>query len=82
MDAIDMIKDGERVIFSEGLHGKRFQYDHLPIVYSTGDLTYDRVFNGDSTPKYTVPPWSVSDGLDMVRDLKSLQRQVVVDKEQ
>jgi imidazolonepropionase-like amidohydrolase len=74
-----VIKDGEKVSFSEDLDGKRLHHDRLPNVYSTVDLTYDRVFNEDPTPLYRVPPWSASDGRDVVRDVTNLQRELAVE---
>ena len=74
-----VIKDGEKVSFSEDLDGKRLHHDRLPNVYSTVDLTYDRVFNEDPTPLYRVPPWSASDGRDVVRDVTNLQRELAME---
>jgi imidazolonepropionase-like amidohydrolase len=73
---VEVIKDGERIEFSEDLDGKRFHHDRLPIVYSTVDLTYDRIFNDDPTPSYTVVPWSASNGRELLNDLGNLQKQV------
>jgi imidazolonepropionase-like amidohydrolase len=71
---IHVLKGGEIQVFPEDLDGKRFQFDRLPTVYSQVDLTYEMVCGGDPSPSYTVPPWSLSDGKDLVHDIGSLQR--------
>ena len=68
-----VIKDGEIQVFPEDLDGKRFQFDPLPAVYSRIDLTYDMVCGDDPSPSYTVPPWSMRYGNDLLHDIESLQ---------
>lgn len=71
---VDIIKDGERVSFSEDLDGKRFQVDRLPFVYSNVELTYDMVFEGDTTPAYTAVPWSPLEAQELAGAIASAQR--------
>jgi imidazolonepropionase-like amidohydrolase len=72
---VHVIKDGIVQAFPDDLDGKRFQFDRLPVVYSQVDLTYDMVCGSDPSPSYTVVPWSVSDGKDLLHDINSLQSQ-------
>ena len=72
---LHVIKDGVVQVFPDDLDGKRFQVDRLPVVYSKVGLTFEMVCDGDPSPSYTVAPWSLSDGKDLLHDLKSLQEQ-------
>lgn len=71
-----VIKDGEVQVFDEDDREQRYQFDRQAIVYSRVDLSYEMVCDGDPSPKYTVAPWTLSDGKDILSDLKAFQHGV------
>jgi imidazolonepropionase-like amidohydrolase len=72
---VHVIKDGNIESFSSVLDEKEFVHDRQPFVYSRTNLTYGMVLGDDPQPSYTVPPWSFSEAMDLVHQIRATEVQ-------
>lgn len=69
-----VIKDGEIQSFPADLDMIRYHNDRDPLIYSQTELTYDMVAGDNPDKPYSILPWSLQDGRDVVADIQRREK--------
>lgn len=69
-----VIKDGEIQSFPPDLDMIRYHNDRDPLIYSQTELTFDMVAGDNPEKPYSIFPWSLRDGRDVVADVQRREK--------